>query len=104
GVHFFPVVLFLISIWTAEFFGVMGKALPGNKRRYETIAGGKPDRAFWTGLMALILYFYPKFIHYTSHYFYFMSFLVILTGLRRVKNILRISRGKDYRSYTFSGR
>ncbi|OGM09880.1 hypothetical protein A2159_02135 [Candidatus Woesebacteria bacterium RBG_13_34_9] len=101
---FKSLVIFIILIWAAEFFGVLGKSMPGGIRRHETIAGGKPDRAVWMGLAAFIIFFYPAFIDYLSYYIFFVSVLVGLTCVIRIRKILQAAKGKKYKSYTWIGK
>ena len=95
---------FLILTWAAEFFGVLGKSMPGGIRRHETVGGGKPDRAFWMGLLALICFFNPGFSQYIPLYLGAVSVLVFFTCILRVKRTLEAARGKEYTSYTWIGR
>jgi len=104
GVPDKPVILFLILTWAAEFFGVLGKSMPGGMRRHETFGGGKPDRAVWMGLVAVILVVSPGFIKYFSYYLIFVSILVGLTSLIRIRKIIQAARGKEYKSYTWIGK
>jgi CDP-diacylglycerol--glycerol-3-phosphate 3-phosphatidyltransferase len=97
-------VIFLMLIWATEFFGVLGKSMPGGSRRYENVLSGKPDRALWMGLFAITLFFWPQFIKYAGYYFLFLSALLILTCILRIKKILEFSRGKKYDSYTWVGK
>ncbi|KPL05807.1 hypothetical protein AMJ71_10865 [candidate division TA06 bacterium SM1_40] len=96
--------IFLILIWAAEFYGVLGKSLPGGVRRHESLGGGKPDRAVWVGLFAIIAFFNHDFIHYLPHYLAGVSILVGLTCIRRIAKILEVARGEEYKSYTWIGR
>jgi CDP-diacylglycerol--glycerol-3-phosphate 3-phosphatidyltransferase len=98
------VVALLLAIWAAEFFGVLGKGMPGGVRRHEAALGGKPDRAMWLGLLALILYFRPGFIAYAPYYLAGITGLVMLTALLRILATVRSSREKPYESYTVRGR
>ena len=97
-------VVFLMSIWAAEFFGVLGKGMPGGTRRYENVAAGKPDRAFWMGILAITLFFKPAFMHYVPYYLGVLSLLLFLTCVLRIKAILSAAKGKPYESYTWVGR
>jgi CDP-diacylglycerol---glycerol-3-phosphate 3-phosphatidyltransferase len=97
-------VLYLMLIWAAEFFGVLGKGMPGGARRYENVASGKPDRALWMGLLSLVLFFKPQFINYTAYYLGGLSMLMLLTCAVRIKKILEVAKGKKYESYTWVGR
>lgn len=96
--------LFLILSWMAEFFGVLGKGFPGGIRRHETFLGGKPDRAVWMGLLALLLYVHPAFLHSMSYYLLGVSVFVLGTSVLRVRKILAAAQGKPYESYTWIGR
>lgn len=96
--------LFLILTWAAEFFGVLGKGMPGGVRRHETLGGGKPDRAVWMGLFAIAVFFKPQFIYYLPSYLLSVSILIALTCFIRVKKILETTKGKKYESYTWIGR
>jgi CDP-diacylglycerol--glycerol-3-phosphate 3-phosphatidyltransferase len=97
------VILLLLS-WAAEFFGVLGKGMPGGIRRHETFLGGKPDRAVWMGLMAIISFFYTAFEQYIHFYLYGVSFLVFLTCVLRIHKTIEVSKEKKYESYTWIGR
>ncbi len=99
-----PLVLFLILAWAAEFCGVLGKGMPGGVRRHETFLGGKPDRAVWMGLMALLLFFFPGFIEYVQYYFLGVCCLVFMTSAIRIRKIISEAKGKEYESYTWIGR
>ena len=99
-----PLVIFLLLTWAAEFFGVLGKSMPGGVRRHETVLGGKPDRAVWMGLLALILFFAPDFLTYTGYYVSGVCVFVFLTSAIRIRKILNVSEGKKYESFTWIGR
>ena len=96
--------LFLLLSWMAEFVGVLGKGLPGGIRRHETFLGGKPDRAIWMGLLALLLYLLPSLISYLNWYLLFVSFFVLMTSVIRVRKILQEAKDKPYESYTWIGK
>jgi CDP-diacylglycerol--glycerol-3-phosphate 3-phosphatidyltransferase len=104
AVPYKPLVLFIILLWAAEFFGVLGKSMPGGTRRHETIGGGKPDRAVWMGLSAVILFLFPSFMNYFAYYLYFVSILVGLTVIIRIRKTIQAAKGKEYKSYTWIGR
>ncbi len=104
GISKWPIVLFIILFWAAEFFGVFGKSMPGGVRRHETFLGGKPDRAVWMGLMALILFFSPGFIEFAGHYILVVCFFVFMTIVIRIRKIISESKGKKYESYTWIGK
>ena len=95
AVPYKPLVLFIVLLWAAEFFGVLGKSMPGGIRRHETIGGGKPDRAVWMGLAAVLLFFFPEFINYFSYYLLFVSLLVGLTIIIRIRKTIQAARGKE---------
>jgi CDP-diacylglycerol--glycerol-3-phosphate 3-phosphatidyltransferase len=98
------VVALLLAIWAAEFFGVLGKGMPGGVRRHEAAMGGKPDRAFWMGLLAVVLYAFPGFFAYLPYYLGGVTCLVVLTALLRIRMTVRAAEGKPYESYTVRGR
>lgn len=98
------VALFILLIWAAEYFGILGKSMPGGSRRHETIGGGKPDRAVWVGLLCIILYFNPQFLSYVKYYLLGVCALVFLTCIIRIKKIIELSKGKEYESYTWIGK
>jgi CDP-diacylglycerol--glycerol-3-phosphate 3-phosphatidyltransferase len=104
GVPKFHLIIYLMLIWTAEFFGVLGKSMPGGVRRYENVLSGKPDRALWMGLFSIILFFCPQFMKYAGYYFIGLSGLLALTCILRIKKILTCARGKKYESYTWVGK
>ncbi len=97
-------VLFILLAWAAEFFGVLGKGMPGGIRRHETFLGGKPDRAVWMGLLSVILYVFPAFLAHSSWYLSIASLFVLLTCIIRVRRTLGAAEGKPYESYTWIGR
>jgi CDP-diacylglycerol--glycerol-3-phosphate 3-phosphatidyltransferase len=97
-------VIYLMLIWAAEFFGVLGKSMPGGRRRYENILSGKPDRALWMGIFSIVLFFAPQYIKYAGYYFTSLSILLALTCVLRIKKILEFGRGKKYESYTWIGK
>ena len=97
-------VVFLLLAWAAEFFGVLGKSMPGGVRRHETILGGKPDRAVWMGLLSILLYVIPGCLAYSPWYLAGVSFFVGLTCLIRIRKTIAAARGKAYESYTWIGK
>jgi CDP-diacylglycerol--glycerol-3-phosphate 3-phosphatidyltransferase len=99
-----PVVLFLVLIWMAEYFGVLGKSFPGGVRRHETVLGGKPDRAVWMGIFALCVFFVPTFFQYAGVYLTVVSCFVFLTSFVRIRKMLQVAQGQKYESYTWIGR
>ncbi|MCK9573417.1 MAG: CDP-alcohol phosphatidyltransferase family protein [Candidatus Omnitrophica bacterium] len=103
GMPKFSLIIYLMMIWTAEFFGVLGKSMPGGSRRYENVFSGKPDRALWMGVFAVVLFFRPQFMKYVSYYFLFLSILLVLSCILRIRKILECARGKKYESYTWVG-
>lgn len=96
--------LFLLLTWMAEYFGVLGKSFPGGVRRHETVLGGKPDRAIWMSLLALLLWFFPAFVQYIPQYLLAISVFVLLTSAIRIRKILLVARGQHYESYTWIGK
>ena len=99
-----PLFAFILLAWMAEFWGVLGKSMPGGVRRHETFLGGKPDRAVWMGLMALALFFRPDAIEYVGYYLWGVSFFVLMTSVVRIRKIHAAARGKDYEAITWIGR
>lgn len=97
-------VMLLLLSWAAEFFGVLGKGMPGGTRRHETFLGGKPDRAFWMGLWAVLSYFFPNVQPYVHFYLYAVCLLVFFTCVVRIRKTIDVSKGKKYESYTWIGR
>ncbi|MBN2216297.1 MAG: CDP-alcohol phosphatidyltransferase family protein [Pirellulales bacterium] len=98
------VTVFLVLTWAAEYFGVLGKSMPGGQRRHETFLGGKPDRAVWMSLLAVILYFSPAFQAYLGYYLLGVSALILLTCVIRVRMILKQAKGQPYESFTWVGK
>ena len=96
--------LLLILSWMAEFFGVLGKGFPGGIRRHETFLGGKPDRAVWMAVLAVLLFIRPGFIQYIAYYLLVMSLFVFGTSVIRIRKILLATKGQHYESYTWIGR
>lgn len=97
-------ILFLLLSWAAEFFGVLGKGMPGGVRRHETFLGGKPDRAVWMSLLSVILFFSPGFLLYAGYYLSVVCVFILLTSAIRIRKICKNASGKKYESYTWIGR
>lgn len=98
------VVLLLLATWAAEFFGVLGKGLPGGVRRHEALFGGKPDRAFWMALLALLLFFRPDWWRWAGVYLGAVAGLAAATALWRAWAAVREARGRAYDARTPIGR
>ncbi len=98
------VVLLLLATWAAEFFGVLGKGLPGGVRRYEALFGGKPDRAFWVALLALLLFFRPAWWRWAGVYLGAVAALAAATAVWRAWAAVREARGRAYDARTSLGR
>lgn len=92
------IFVFIVCIWFCEFVAVLGQALPNGRRRQESFAGGKPERAVWISLMALTIYFVPSVIGSLSILFMVLSFLAFATGLLRIRRSLADAEGKPYES------
>ena len=97
-------VVFLLSIWAAEFFGVLGKGMPNGTRRHETVLGGKPDRAVWMGALGALLFFWPAMLPYCPAYLLVVTAFVVLTSMLRIRKTLAVAKGHQYDSYTWIGR
>lgn len=82
---------FLVVICLAEFAGLLGAAVTG-QRRYEGPFGGKTDRAFATGLFALIAALHPPFLAKATPWFLALTALVGLTAFNRVRATIRAGR------------
>ncbi len=110
GLYFVPggpdvsLVIFLLLCWAGEFVSVLGKSLPGGFRRQESVLGGKPERAVWFGILALVLYFNPGFLGHLPAFLWGLNTLVLFTILARVRAALRDSRGTPYQSTTLYGK
>jgi len=110
GLYFVPgipqnvLVLFILLTWAAEFFGVLGKSMPGGVRRHETILGGKPDRAVWMGTLAVLLLAFPGFFPYVGWYLGAACVFVALTSAIRIRKTLQAAHGHTYQSFTWIGR
>jgi CDP-diacylglycerol---glycerol-3-phosphate 3-phosphatidyltransferase len=96
--------LLLLLSWMAEFVGVLGKGFPGGIRRHETFLGGKPDRAVWMAVLAVLLFVWPSFIHSTPYYLSVVSLFVFGTSVIRTRKILLATKDKHYESYTWIGK
>ena len=97
-------VVFLLAIWAAEFFGVLGKGMPNGTRRHETVLGGKPDRAVWMSGLALLLFFRPGMLQYSYIYLGIVSIFVVLTSFIRIRKTISVAQGHKYESYTWVGK
>jgi CDP-diacylglycerol--glycerol-3-phosphate 3-phosphatidyltransferase len=95
--------LFLVATWSAEFFGVLGKGLPGGARRHESWGGGKPERAVGISLFALIAYFHPRAVAWLPGWLGCLALLAAGTSLARIRKALALAKGKPYQSYTAYG-
>jgi len=96
--------LFLLLAWAAEYFGVLGKGMPGGTRRHETVLGGKPDRGVWMAALAVLLFAFPAFMAYVDHYLAVACVFVALTSVIRVRKTIEAARGRQYQSYTWIGK
>jgi CDP-diacylglycerol--glycerol-3-phosphate 3-phosphatidyltransferase len=101
GKHTTSIMIFLILCWAAEFFGVLGKGMPNGVRRHETFLGGKPDRAAWMGLLSILLFGFPSFYRYINIYIGWLSILIAMTCIIRIKKTIKAANGKKYKSYTW---
>ena len=91
------VVGLLLSIWFCEFVAVLGKSLPGGRRRQESIGGGKPERAVWLGLFSLAWAAWPTAAqHFLPVFLGLLSLMVILSGLRRIEAAVKAAQGHNY--------
>lgn len=97
-------VLFILLAWAAEFFGVLGKGMPGGNRRHETVLGGKPDRAVWMAALAVLLFAFPGFTPHVDDYLAVACVFVALTSAIRVRKTIQAARGHQYQSYTWIGK
>lgn len=90
-IKLFPVtdlilLAFLFLALINEFAGVLGKIV-GGERRYDGPMG-KSDRAFFIGLLSLLLYFGDFMEAYVDHAFVLALFLLVLsTGIRIKKSL-----------------
>jgi CDP-diacylglycerol--glycerol-3-phosphate 3-phosphatidyltransferase len=98
------IVVFILLAWAAEYFGVLGKGMPGGTRRHETVLGGKPDRAVWMAALAVLLFLFPGFLPHVDYYLAVVCFFVALTSVIRVRKTIQAARGRQYQSYTWIGR
>ncbi len=104
GDHTPSTVVFLVLCWAAEFFGVLGKGMPNGIRRHETFMGGKPDRAAWMGMLAVLLIVFPEFRRYMGLYIGVASLFVFVTCVIRVRKTIEAAKGRAYTSFTPVGR
>jgi CDP-diacylglycerol--glycerol-3-phosphate 3-phosphatidyltransferase len=98
------IMIFIILTWAAEYYGVLGKGMPGGKRRHEALGGGKADRAFWMGLLAFLVFFNPDLFRFANYYIAVVSCLVALTCVIRIRKIMQAADGQKYESFTLIGR
>lgn len=103
GAPSLSLTFFLVATWAAEFFGVLGKSLPGGTRRHESLGGGKPERAIWISLFALFCSFNPAAVSFLPAYLVAVGILVSLTAAWRARKSLKAAAGKPYHSYTAFG-
>jgi len=75
---------FLLLIFFAEFSGLLGQAVAG-QRRYDGPLGGKTDRATWIGLFMLVCAFQPHLLQYFGWYLGLVSVFVFLTAVNRLR-------------------
>ncbi|MBF0531876.1 MAG: CDP-alcohol phosphatidyltransferase family protein [Candidatus Omnitrophica bacterium] len=81
----FPILFFILGGIFTEFCGLLGPALKAH-RHYEGPMG-KSDRAFFTGLLIVIVFFYPATIHYWKIFFAIAAALTLVTCLNRLTAI-----------------
>jgi CDP-diacylglycerol--glycerol-3-phosphate 3-phosphatidyltransferase len=84
-------LVFLLSICGAEFAGVLGQAVTG-QRRYEGPLGGKSDRALWIGLGAFLCALRPSLLAHAGAYLAAVSVLVLLTMANRLRLVVTSTR------------
>lgn len=98
-------VILLLAIWFCEFSAVLGKSLPKGHRRQESAGGGKPERALFLVLISWGWALSKSWMdQYLGAIFIFISALVILSGLLRIKKSLTAAKGSEYQSQTLLGR
>ena len=78
---------FLLLVFFAEFSGLLGQAVTG-QRRYEGPLGGKTDRAAWMGLFAVVCAFQPYVMHYIPWYMGLVCAFILLTAINRLRLIV----------------
>jgi phosphatidylglycerophosphate synthase len=98
------IIIFIIMIWFCEFVGILGKSLPGGKRRQESLGGAKPERALAMGILSIVLYFNPDFERHYNLFFGALSFFILLTTIKRIKASIKDAKNKTYKSTTEFGR
>ncbi|HWU43287.1 MAG TPA: CDP-alcohol phosphatidyltransferase family protein [Bdellovibrio sp.] len=96
--------IFLVCCWFAEFTGLLGRALPGQIRRHESVFGGKSERSVLFCVFALACYFAPSFAYYINSFLLVLIVLTFLTGLLRIYKIKKQTQGLSYQSHTLYGR
>lgn len=96
--------IFLVCCWFAEFTGLLGRALPGQIRRHESVFGGKSERSLQFCVFALICFFTPTAATYINRFLLVMIVLTFLTGVLRIFKIRKQTQGLSYQSHTLYGR
>lgn len=97
-------VFFVAAMWAAEFFGILGKALPGGARRHESVAGGKPERSVFMAAFAIWALIDAKSaLDALPTVLVVIGALAALTALVRIRASLRAADGKAYTSTTAYG-
>lgn len=92
------------SIWFCEFNGIMGKAFPTGTRRYDSLGGGKTERALILGAIFLADFAFNASDMTKIFLFGLVGVLSFLTGIRRAVKAYHFSKGKEYKSFTLYGR
>jgi CDP-diacylglycerol--glycerol-3-phosphate 3-phosphatidyltransferase len=104
GTQYHMIIIFLMMIWFCEFVGILGKSLPGGKRRQESFGGAKPERAVAMGLLSILLYFNPSFEQHYNLFFGILSFFIFITTIKRIHASVKDAKDKAYNSTTEFGR
>ncbi len=84
GVKQSVLLAFLLLIFFAEFSGLLGQAVAG-QRRYDGPLGGKTDRATWMSLYAIACVIQPDAMRFIGVYMCLVCVFVLLTALNRLR-------------------
>jgi CDP-diacylglycerol--glycerol-3-phosphate 3-phosphatidyltransferase len=102
---FKSLIFVIVGIWFCEFVAVLGKSLPHGVRRQDSLAGGKPERAVYLGLISILMALsVDQLERKVEVILILVGILVFMTGVYRVIKALKGSKGAHYESKTLYGR
>ena len=81
------IIIFILLSVINEFCGLLAKSISGN-RRYDGPMG-KSDRAFFVGIICIVLYFTSSILFFLDYIFLFAIILMIISSFLRLTKSLK---------------